>query len=349
MIDTWITSGTFPSVLTLFGEEDLLVYEQAQKLYDAASALDATGMNCEILDGDGLTLEAVLSIARSFPMMSDRRVLWVRHFEDVSATKGRKGADLMEAYLDDPAQTTFLLLTADLPKASGLGAAVQKSKDGGKRKIAALKYPFNVLLAKGAWVEYPRMGEQQAASWLMDRAKKRRLEIKPQAAAFLVARSGRTLRELALEFDKVLTYLGDRQTITEQDILTVVGAGKEYNIFELQHAINRRDLPRAITIVTRMLEVDRQEMMILSMLTRHFVSLFRMIDARAQTQQTDIARAAAISPFAVSEYLSAVDRLGPRTIERGLHELRSAEATLKSRSIDPLLVLEQMLVRILAA
>ena len=83
MIDKILKSGAFPPVMLLFGEEDLLVQEEAQRLYNAASAQDATGMNCEIVDGDGMTLDAILGIARSFPMMSDRRVLWVRRFEAV--------------------------------------------------------------------------------------------------------------------------------------------------------------------------------------------------------------------------------------------------------------------------
>lgn len=348
MIDQILKSGVFPPVLLLFGEEDLLVQEQAQRLYDASAAQDATGMNCEIVDGDGMTLDAVLGIARSFPMMSDRRVLWVRRFEAVSATKGKKGADLMEAYLKDPTASTFLLLTADIPKANDLGKAIQKSKDGGKRKFAAQKYPFNTLFAKGAWVEYPRMSSTQTASWLIDRTKERGLTMPPTVAEFLVARSGRTLRELALELDKVVTFLGNDTNITEEAVLSVVGAGKEYNVFELQKAVGRRDLAQSVTIVTKMLEVDRQEMLILAMLTRFFLSLFRLIDARAMSDQYAISKAAGIPPFAVADHLQMLDHLGARTVERGLRELRDAEATLKSRSVDAQMVLETMLVRILA-
>ncbi len=349
MIDKILKSGAFPPVLLLFGEEDLLVQEQARALYDAAAAQDTTGMNSEIVDGDGMTLDAVLGIARSFPMMSERRVLWVRRFDAVSATKGKKGADLMEAYLNDPTPSTFLLLTADIPKAKDLGKAIQKSKDGGKRKFAAQKYPFNTLFAKAAWVEYPRMSPTQTASWLIDRAKDRGLTMPPGVAEFLVARSGQTLRELALELDKVVTFMGDGEAaVTEEAVLAVVGAGKQYNVFELQKAIGRRDMQQAVTIVTKMLEVDRQEMLILTMLTRYFLSLFRLIDARALSDQYAIAKAAGIPPFAVSEHLDMLDRLGPRMVERGLRELRDAESILKSRSSDALLVLETMLVRILA-
>jgi hypothetical protein len=45
MINEIISTRKFPPVLLLFGAEDFLVEQDARKLYDAACALDATGMN----------------------------------------------------------------------------------------------------------------------------------------------------------------------------------------------------------------------------------------------------------------------------------------------------------------
>jgi len=347
MIKDMISKGAFPPVLLLFGEEDLLVDEAARELYAAAASTDATGMNCEVIDGDGVTLDAVLSIARSFPMMSDRRVLWVKHADKIQATKAKKGRDLMETYMESPTESTFLLLTADLPKAAGIGASMSKSKSAASRKINALKYPFDVIISKGAFAEYPRMRESDMVSWLMDRARSNSIELSASAAQFLVARTGGSLRELALELDKVMAFLDDRKHATEEDIVQVTGSGRAYNVFELQKAIGNRNLPQAVTIVTKMLEAERQELLIITMLTRFFMSLFKLADCAGMTDRSEIARVAGLPPFAVSDNLAVLDRLGIRTVETALRELRIAEATLKSSSRDPLLVMEIMLARTL--
>jgi len=345
MIEPILKSGKFPPVILLFGAEDMLVEETASKLYEKAAETDTTGMNTEVLDGDGLTLDAVLSVARSFPMMSERRVVWVKRFDKVSTTKEKKGKDRLAEYLAEPMPSTILILSASVPAADGISTAMQRNKATAERKIKAMKHPFGTLLSTTSWVEFPRMKEAQLVTYLTKRAAERGLTIPQGVAEFMVARSGTSLRELSMELDKLATFLGDRTAATETDVLEVVGSGREYNVYELQNAIGQRNKASAMTIITRMMETDRQEMLILTMLTRYFMALYRLVDAASLSDRSEIARIAGIPPFTVTDHLDALQRLGPRFIDRGLREIRRAEATLKSTSNDGLLILQVMISR----
>lgn len=348
MIQEMIKSGNYPPVLLMFGEEDFLVQDAAQKLYNAASALDTTQMNCEILDAETTPLDKVLGLARSFPMMSEKRVIWVKHCDKYASAKTKGGADIMADYLSDPLPTTFLLLTATLSSASGMGAAKAKDEASIKRKVAAQKSPFNKLLQGASWIEYPAMKDKQLLTWLMDTCKTQKIEIELHVAEFLVMRASNSVRELSAELEKVLTYVGGgKSKVTEEDVLAVVGSERSNNVFELQRAIGRADGAKAMTIITKMMMSERQEMLILTMLTRYFVSLLKLIDVRGSNDRQLMARTAGIPPFAVGDHLSALDALGVRRIENALHELRASEATLKSVSTDPMLVLQTMLSKIL--
>lgn len=353
MIQEMIKSGNYPPVLLMFGEEDFLVQDSAQKLYNAASALDTTQMNCEILDAETTPLDKVLGLARSFPMMSEKRVIWVKHCDKYASAKTKGGADIMADYLSDPLPSTFLLLTATLSSASGMGAAKAKDEASIKRKISAQKSPFNKLLQGASWIEYPAMKDKQLLTWLLDTCKKQKIEIESHVAEFLVMRASNSVRELSAELEKVLTYVGGvggvggKSKVTEEDVLAVVGSERSNNVFELQRAIGRADGAKAMTIITKMMISERQEMLILTMLTRYFVSLLKLIDVRGSNDRQLMARTAGIPPFAVGDHLSAIDALGVRRIEHALFELRSSEATLKSISTDPVLVLQTMLSKIL--
>jgi DNA polymerase-3 subunit delta len=172
----------------------------------------------------------------------------------------------------------------------------------------------------------------------------------PQGAPeLLIAKTGTSLRDLSMEMEKLAIYLGDRKEATSDDILAIVGSSREFNVFELQDAIGKADAARAMTIATKMMETDRNEMLIISMVTRYFTSLFRLIDLRGVTDRGEIARIAGIPPFKIGDAFDALDRLGPLRIERGLGILRNAEATLKSTSTDPLVVLQSMIARMLAS
>ncbi len=347
MIAEILKSKQFPPVLLLFGEEDLLVEEDAQRLYNAASELDTTGMNCDVLDGEGLSLDAVLSIARSFPMMSERRVVWVRRADKLTATKGKKGADHLQQYLDAPPTSTFLLLTGTLAPAHGISAALKKSAATAKRKISALKYPFNVLLTHVLYGEYPRMREAQIGTWLRSRATQLGFTLPQEATQLIVAKSGTSLRDLSMELEKLATFLGPRKEATLEDVHATVGSSREFSVFELQDAVGNADTARAMTIMTKMMETDRQEMLIIAMLSKYLTSLFRLIDLRGNTDQFEIARTIGVPQFAIGKAFDALDKLGPSRIERGLGLLRSTEATLKSTSTDPITVLQLMLARML--
>lgn len=348
MIDQILASGSFPPVLLLFGASDLLVEEAAQQLYAAASAMDATGMNCDVLDGEQASADAITSLARSYPMMSDRRVIWVRRFDRVSARKDRQGNDPMSAYLRNPSTSTFLLLTASIEAADGISASLQRSKAAGTKKIAGLKHPFGTLMTAHAWVEFPAMRDTQARAWVRERAKGHGWSIDEPSLDLLLLRTGASLRDLALELDKLEVFVGDRRAITSDDVLEVVASGRTFNVYELQRAIAKRDASVAFMIVTNMMELGRQEMLIIAMLTRYYMALFRLADARTTTtDRQEMARLAEIPPFALGDHLDALDQLGPARVERGLYALTVADGTLKSSSTDPLTVLHTMLARML--
>ena len=349
MIDDLIKSGKLPPVLLIFGEEDLLVEENAKRVFDHAASSDATGMNCEAFDGEGMNLDAVLSIAQSYPMMSDKRVVWVRRFEKVSASKEKKGTDKLSQYLASPLPSTFLLLSASLPSADGISTAMQRNEATAKKKISAMKFPTGVLLSKTSWVEFPRMRENQVVRWIMDRAAKMGFQLHQTVAEFMVARNGPALRDLSHELDKLHAFVGDRKEVTEDDVLAIVGSGRQYNVFELQKAFGRKDQRATMMILSKMLEEDKQELMVITMLTRYFTALFKVMDCFGMGSQAEIAKAAGIPIFTVGEHVEAVNRLGSTFIERALSELRSAEATIKSSSTEPRLILQTMIARLFNA
>lgn len=330
MIEEILKSGIFPPAILLFGEEDFLVEHDAQRLYDVASGQDPTGMNCDVLDGEQTSLDAVLSVARSFPMMSDRRVVWVRRADKMSA-RDAKGSDAMTSYLSNPAETTVLLFTASLPAADGIGKVRQRA-DALKKKLSKVRYPFNALINGASWAEYPRLGETQVRSWILSHCRGLGVTLPAEAPDLLLARLGTGLRDIAMELEKVRTFIGERTEVRLDDIYAVAGSTREFNVFELQRAVGRRDAPNAMRILRAMLEAESQEIMILTMLTRYFTSLYALIDLRSLTDQAQIARQSGLQPFALTEAFQALDHLGPRRVENALHHLRHAERSLRSSS-----------------
>lgn len=347
MVENILKTNQFPPALLLFGEEELLVEQTALQLFEAAKLLDPTQMNVDVLDADTTSVDAVLSIAKSFPMMSDKRIIWVKHAEKLTGTKDKKN-DPIAQYLANPMNETFMLFTASIQSLDGISSAMKRNATTAKRKLSAIKYPLGSIIQYAPWVEYPKLKESQLVSWLVQQCKAASLTINQDAAEFMVLRAGTSLRDLQTELQKVQTYVGNAKNISQEDVLEVVGSGKVYNVFELQRAIGMADLQKSMLILTKMLSTEPQEMLILAMLTRWFLQLFQLIDCKHLTDRTEIVSRTGIQPFAVGDMITVCDKLGVRRIERALTILQQTEATLKSTSTDSLLVMQRALGGILA-
>jgi DNA polymerase III subunit delta len=347
-IDTLLNNGAPAPVILLFGEEDYLVEQTAKGLYDRLAAADQTGMNADVLDGDSASIDAILSIARSYPMMADRRVIWVRRFEKVSAKKDRKGNDPLSAYLKSPSQTTVLILTASFDAADGISSSLQRNKAAAEKKIAVMRFPVGALLQKATWVEFPRLKGAQLASWIASEFKTNGCSIEPEAVDLLQMKSDSSLRELSLEIGKVVLYAGGETVITLNHVNDVVGSGRSYTVYDLQRAISKRSIDQAFRILDAIQTGGRQEMLVISALTRFFTALFVLTDAQSMSDRNEMARAAGVPPFALAEHLDALEAYGSAGVERALDVLAEADSTLKSSPMDPTIVLERMLASMLS-
>ena len=60
---------------------------------------------------------------------------------------------------------------------------------------------------------------------------------------------GNDLSRIANEIDKLEINLKGRKNITEEDIEEYIGISKEFNVYELQDAMAKKDIPKAIRII----------------------------------------------------------------------------------------------------
>lgn len=346
-VDKLLNKGAPAPIIVLFGEEEFLVEQTAKSLYERLAAMDTTGMNADVMDGEGTSIDSIVSIARSYPMMADRRVIWVRRFEKVAAKKDRKGNDPLSAYLVNPSTTTVLIISGGFDAADGISAALQRNKAAAEKKIASMRFPLGVLLQKTTWVEFPRMKGTQLSAWITAEFGNHGRTVSAEAMDLLQMKSGTSLRELALEIGKVILYAGDSKEITLDHVNAVGGSGRSFTVYDLQRSIARRSIDESFRILNRIMSTGRQEMLVISSLTRFFTALFVLIDARAMSDRNDMAKAAGIPPFAVAEHLDALESFGPAGVERALDLLAEADSTLKSSPMDSIIVLERMLASML--
>jgi len=85
--------------------------------------------------------------------------------------------------------------------------------------------------------------------WIADLVKSKGFSSNSKCIAMLEEHIGNDLSRIANEIDKLSLNLTGKKVIEEDDIEKFIGISKEYNVFELQEAISRKDLVKAIKII----------------------------------------------------------------------------------------------------
>jgi len=198
------------------------------------------------------------------------------------------------------------------------------------------------------WIEFSKVWESSFSSWVLKRFKEKGKEIGSDAVEFLVANTTPTLRDLNSEIDKINLFTGDRKTISYDDVANVAGCSRVHNVFELQKAIGKRLLTQSIDILQNMLAYDKQEMLILTILARFFVTLWKLLEANTPGNDNfKVAELTGISPFFVPDYKEYLSKYKYYEIERALKLITKTDEKLKSSSVSTLYMLEKMLIRIM--
>jgi DNA polymerase-3 subunit delta len=317
-----LSEKKFSPVYLLFGEEDFLAEEATQSIIDAALTVEERGFNLDVLYGSEADAREIILHALSFPMIAERRVVVVREVDKLP------NKELLSSYLDNPSPTTSLILVSTKPDFR--------------------KKPYVTAKRSGNAFEFRPLFENQVPAWVTRRVKQQGKDIEGEASRMLTVRIGTSLREIQNELDKLYIFVGERKLIKEADVRAVVGVSKEFNIFELQKAMGGKDMGRSIEIMERMLEAGETGTMIVFMLTRFYLALWRLTEMQ---RKGNVAHAQAgilnVSPFFLREYQEAIGHYSSAEIERSFELLAEADEQLKFTSIEPKQVMHTLVVRLL--
>lgn len=229
----------FPDSLSpvscLCGEEQFYI-DQIQEKIISLLPEEQRDFNLDLFYGSEISADQLFTVARSYPMMSDRRIVIVREFMSIKSSGGATFVDLLDKYLSEPNPLTLLcFIDSSLPdKRTALGKMLTSKE--------IRFFPFDRLpdYKLPDWIQ----------EWTQERYKKK---IEPQAAVYLAELVGSDLQLLSTEVEKVSTFVDTKESITKQDVEKITGTYKEKSVIELSNAIFARNLDQALKISEQLL------------------------------------------------------------------------------------------------
>ena len=184
------------------------------------------GFNQTVLYGKDTDIMTVLGAAKRYPMMSDYQLVLVKEAQDMKWGKDdddKKGMDPLLNYLENPLPGTVLIFCYKYGKFD-------------KRKKT-----YKAIDKNGLIFESTPLYDSKIPAWIEEYAGGKGYKIEQQASAMMAEYLGNDLSKIANELDKLMLNISAGQTITIQHVQDNIGISKEYNVFELQGALTRKD------------------------------------------------------------------------------------------------------------
>lgn len=313
-IMTDLKARKFAPVYFLQGEETFYIDLITNFIEENALPPAERGFNQVIVYGKDAAMATILTHARRFPMMAEKQVVIVKEAQDIQDLNKETGARLLLDYLKNPVPSTILVFCHK-------HKSLDKRRELGK-KIDQLATSLHCK----------KMYDNELPGFVAAYAAERKIGIDDAAITALCEYVGNDLHRLVNEIDKLL-IAAQGKNITVEQVMNGVGVSKEYNIFELQKAIIRKDTLLANKIVNYF-EANTRRNPIIPVVAFLFSFFSKLLAASQCTDKSEkgLVSALKISPYAARDYLSALRQYPPERIMTTISSLK--EADLKLKGVD---------------
>ncbi len=231
-----LEKGQLSPVYLFYGESEFRLEKVLNRIRETFIPEEARDLNLQIFYGDdiGMSPGDITDAARSFPFLSQNRLIIVRRTESFPG----KALETFIPYLDEPLESNCLIFISSKPDFRT--KFYKKVKDLGQA------------------VNFKKLYDNQVVPWIRNMAKDLGLNIEAQACAYLQQIVGNQLRDLHSELEKIYLYYGEA-TVGLEEVKKLAIYSRSYTIFELMDQISLKRRAEAIWTLNRFLEVEGKD------------------------------------------------------------------------------------------
>ena len=290
-----LKKGKTKPVYWLEGEEDFFIDEVINFAEKKILSEDEAGFNLTILYGRDSDWATVINTCRRYPMFAEKQVVLLKE------AQGLKDIEKLIAYIDKPLDSTILFV-----------AYKGKKVDARTKFAKALKEKSVMLTTK-------KLYENEMPDWTQKLVRSKGFSITNRALNLLIDHIGNDLSRINNEIDKMALNLKERKEITEDDIENFIGISKEYNVFELQDALARKDMFKAIRIANYFESNPKAGPLQLIFPSLYgFFSKVQMIYTSNAGNERSLASTIGVSEWKIKEYTAAANRYSYQSVEKNI-------------------------------
>lgn len=304
-----LKAGNYKPVYFLCGEEPYFIDKVSDYIEDYILDESVKGFDQTVVYGADSNITDIIAAAKRFPMMGEKQVVLVKEAQKL------KGLDALVNYLDQPQAQTILAF------------AYKKKPDG---RLAVTKK----LKKQAVFLEAKPLYSDKIPAYIQNMAKAKKLSLDPKSAYLIHESVGDNLSRIEKELEKLKIAVGEGAAVLPEHIEEHIGISKEFNTFELQAALAKKDVRKAFRIISFLgaNSGSSEAIMTVATLYAYFTKVWK-VHVSPDKSQGGIAKFVGVPPFFVKDYQTAAANYSQKALFQIVGHLKDAD--LKCKGIKP--------------
>ncbi len=315
----------FRPVCFLQGEEPFYIDQISDYIEKNVLNESEKEFNQTILYGKDIDIPTLISYAKRYPMMATHQVVIVKEAQDMKGlvqkekeekkSKDKELKDPLLEYILKPTQSTILVFCF-------------KYKTIDKRTKLAKTIDKNALL-----FESKKIYDNQLPDWINGYILSLGFRVNPKAAVLMAEYLGNDLSKISNEISKLILSLKPGDEISAVMVEDNIGISKEFNIFELQSALGKRNIFKANQIINYFASNTKSNPSVVttSQLYSYFLKVLQFHQVDHRSGETPAA-VLGVHPYFVKDYETAARAYSLDTCIRNISFIR--EFDIKTKGIN---------------
>lgn len=333
-----LSSDKAPKIIFIYGAEEFIIEQYLNKVLNKFYPNRDTDYNFNKFHSDDIELISVLDYCNSYSMLSDENVVLIKDFETYFKGRSKKVDPKLSSllsYINNPTESTVFIITChneDLVK--------------GKAKVSA--EPYKSLIEKTFSIPIVKVYPNSYNSWIADEFSSRNKRISDKGIYLILSQTQQNLRDIYNQVDKIDAYFAKSSEIPDDEIVSLIGQSREFNVFELQKAVSKRNMHSSLEISQSILKSSDDSIMIIAILFTFFKNLLKYYEAsRKSTNKYELAKVIGVNPFFLDDFSYASKQYHYNEVENIFIDLCEYDRILKTSSPNSNVLMTELLIKII--
>jgi DNA polymerase-3 subunit delta len=197
----------------------------------------------------------------------------------------------------------------------------------------------------GYAVELGRQPEKDIKNWVLRILKEEGKQISSSNMDLFLSMTGDDMDNIRTELDKLISFLGEREAVSSEDIEAICTRQISSRIFDMITAVAQKKQELALRYYRDLLALREPPLRILFLLTRQFNQLLQVKElSRRDIDRKELAKKAGITPFIAGKIINQASAFSADILIQYIEKCANAEEAVKTGRMTDQLAVELMIV-----